>query len=114
MADGETAPGDRLRRLELVTDAGLAQLDVDELLGELLERARDLLAADTAAVLLLNSSAQYLVATAARGIEEAESDRSGPVPARALVLWARPTTHSPACSPRRRWRSATVSTRRRW
>ena len=70
MADGETAPGDRLRRLELVTDAGLAQLDVDELLDELLERARDLLAADTAAVLLLNSSAQYLVATAARGIEE--------------------------------------------
>ena len=70
MADGETAPGDRLRRLELVTDAGLAQLDVDELLGELLERTRDLLAADTAAVLLLNSSAQYLVATAARGIEE--------------------------------------------
>ena len=70
MADGETAPGDRLRRLEVVTDAGLAQLDVDELLDELLERARDLLAVDTAAVLLLNSSAQYLVATAARGIEE--------------------------------------------
>ena len=70
MADGETAPGDRLRRLEAVTDAGLAQLDVDELLDELLERVRELLAVDTAAVLLLDSSARYLVATAARGIEE--------------------------------------------
>ena len=70
VADGETAPGDRLRRIEAVTDAGLAQLDVDELLDELLERVRELLAVDTAAVLLLDPSAQYLVATAARGIEE--------------------------------------------
>jgi anti-sigma regulatory factor (Ser/Thr protein kinase)/putative methionine-R-sulfoxide reductase with GAF domain len=62
--------GDRLRRLEAVTDAGLAQLDLDELLDELLERVRELLTVDTAAVLLLDTSAQYLVATAARGIEE--------------------------------------------
>jgi anti-sigma regulatory factor (Ser/Thr protein kinase)/uncharacterized protein YigA (DUF484 family) len=62
--------GDRLRRLEAVTDAGLAQLDLDELLDELLERVRELLTVDTAAVLLLGSSAQWLVATAARGIEE--------------------------------------------
>jgi anti-sigma regulatory factor (Ser/Thr protein kinase)/putative methionine-R-sulfoxide reductase with GAF domain len=48
----------------------LAQLDLDELLDELLERVRELLAVDTAAVLLLDPSAQYLVATAARGIEE--------------------------------------------
>ena len=70
MAGGETAPGDRLRRLEVVTDAGLAHLDVDELLDELLERVRELLDVDTAAVLLLNPGRQYLVATAARGIEE--------------------------------------------
>lgn len=63
-------PGDRLRRLEAVTDAGLAQLDLDELLDELLERVRELLAVDTAAVLLLDPSARYLSATAARGIEE--------------------------------------------
>lgn len=63
-------PDDRLRRLEAVTDAGLAQLDLDELLDELLERVRELLAVDTAAVLLLDLAAQYLVATAARGIEE--------------------------------------------
>ena len=37
MDGGQTAPGDRLRRLEVVTDAGLAQRDVDELLDELVE-----------------------------------------------------------------------------
>ena len=62
--------GDRLRRIEAVTDASLAQLDVEELLDELLERARELLTADTAAVLLLDPSSGDLVATAARGIEE--------------------------------------------
>jgi anti-sigma regulatory factor (Ser/Thr protein kinase) len=67
---GDATLGDRLRRLETVTEAGLAQLGLDELLDELLERVRELLTADTAAVLLLDSSAQYLVATAARGIEE--------------------------------------------
>ena len=66
----DTTLGDRLRRLETVTDAGLAQLDLDALLDELLERVRELLHADTAAVLLLEPSAQYLVATAARGLEE--------------------------------------------
>ena len=70
MDGGRTGLGDRLRRLEVVTDAGLAQLDVDELLNELLERVRELLAVDTAAVLMLNPTAQYLVATAARGLEE--------------------------------------------
>jgi phosphoserine phosphatase RsbU/P len=67
---GDATLGDRLRRLEAVTDAGLAQLDLDQLLNELLERVRELLAVDTAAVLLLDPSAQFLVATAARGIEE--------------------------------------------
>ena len=70
MDSGDATPGDRLRRIEAVTDASLAQLDVEELLDELLERVRELLAVDTAAVLLLDASAHYLVATAARGIEE--------------------------------------------
>ncbi|OLT19439.1 hypothetical protein BJF78_10695 [Pseudonocardia sp. CNS-139] len=61
---------DRLRRIEAVTDSALAHLDVEELLDELLDRVRELLSADTAAVLLLDPSARYLVATAARGIEE--------------------------------------------
>jgi serine phosphatase RsbU (regulator of sigma subunit)/anti-sigma regulatory factor (Ser/Thr protein kinase) len=63
-------PSDRLRRIEAVTDTALAHLGVEELLVELLDRVRDLLAVDTAAVLLLDPSAQFLVATAARGIEE--------------------------------------------
>ena len=61
---------ERLRWLETVTDAGLAQLTVDRLLDELLDKVRELMAVDTAAVLLLDPSRQFLVATAARGIEE--------------------------------------------
>jgi phosphoserine phosphatase RsbU/P len=61
---------DRLRRIESVTDAALAHLDVDELLHELLDRVRELLDVDTAAVLLLDAQSQTLYATAAKGIEE--------------------------------------------
>lgn len=61
---------DRLRRLESVTDLALTQLGIDDLLDELLDRARELLDAHTAAILLLDESRQFLVATAARGIEE--------------------------------------------
>ena len=61
---------ERLRWLEAVTDAGLAQLTVVRLLDELLDKVRELMAVDTAAVLLLDPSRQFLVATAARGIEE--------------------------------------------
>jgi sigma-B regulation protein RsbU (phosphoserine phosphatase) len=61
---------ERLRWLEVVSGAELAQLTVDELLGELLDRVRELMAVDTAAVLLLDPSRQFLIATVARGIEE--------------------------------------------
>jgi serine phosphatase RsbU (regulator of sigma subunit) len=64
------AIAERLRGIEAVTDAGLAQLTVEELLVELLDRVREILAADTAAVLLLDRASGQLVATAARGIEE--------------------------------------------
>src|SRR5262245_20662979 len=60
----------KLNRLRAVTDTALAQLDVEDLLVELLDRVRDLLHVDTSAVLLLDSSGQHLVATAARGLEE--------------------------------------------
>ncbi len=60
----------RLRRIEAVTDADLAHLEVEELLRTLLERVRTLLSADTAAVLLLDPSGTHLVATAACGIDE--------------------------------------------
>ncbi|HET9118525.1 MAG TPA: SpoIIE family protein phosphatase [Pseudonocardiaceae bacterium] len=59
----------RLRRIESVTDAALAHLDVEGLLAELLDRVRELLQVDTATVLLLDASCQELVATAAKGIE---------------------------------------------
>jgi signal transduction histidine kinase len=59
-----------LARLQAVSDAALAHLSVDDLLDELLTRVRDLLDADTCAVLLLDESAGQLVARAAKGIEE--------------------------------------------
>jgi len=61
---------DRLRDIQLITDAALSRLDEQELLAELLERTRDILGADTAAVLLLDFSSGQLVATAAAGLEE--------------------------------------------
>jgi signal transduction histidine kinase len=61
---------ERLRRLQLVTDAALAHLDLDELLAELLTRIRDVFEADTSAVLLLDEARDELVARAAVGLEE--------------------------------------------
>jgi serine phosphatase RsbU (regulator of sigma subunit) len=61
---------EKLRRLQTVTDAALSQLGLEDLLDELLERTRDLLSADTAAVLLLDSTGTELVATAASGLEQ--------------------------------------------
>ncbi|MFC4002521.1 SpoIIE family protein phosphatase [Prauserella oleivorans] len=61
---------DRLRRIEAVTDAALAHMDVERLLHALLERVREVLEADTATVLLLDNSGDHLVATASSGIEE--------------------------------------------
>jgi len=61
---------ERLARLHALTDATLSRLDVDDLLTELLNRVREILGADTAAVLLLDEPSQELVARAACGIEE--------------------------------------------
>ncbi|HEX7746782.1 MAG TPA: GAF domain-containing SpoIIE family protein phosphatase [Micromonosporaceae bacterium] len=61
---------DRLRRIEAVMDATLSMLDVEDLLDELLDRVRDVVRVDTAAILLLDKHAQQLVATAAKGLEE--------------------------------------------
>jgi sigma-B regulation protein RsbU (phosphoserine phosphatase) len=60
----------RLRDLQAITDSELSRLDDRELLGVLLERTRDIMQADTAAVLLLDAEAGQLVATAASGLEE--------------------------------------------
>jgi len=61
---------DRLQRLQRLTDAALANLQLDDLLAALLERARELLDVDTAAILLLDELTDELVARAALGIEE--------------------------------------------
>jgi phosphoserine phosphatase RsbU/P len=60
---------ERLRRFLAVTDATLAQLDVDDLLVELASRVRQLMDADTSAILLADPSGRELVATAASGLE---------------------------------------------
>jgi serine phosphatase RsbU (regulator of sigma subunit) len=60
----------RLRDIQSITDAALSSLDDRELLAELLDRVRDILQADTAAVLLLDYSSGQLIATAAAGLEE--------------------------------------------
>jgi sigma-B regulation protein RsbU (phosphoserine phosphatase) len=65
-----TEGGEQLRRLLAVTDAALAQLDVEDLLTELVSRTRELMATDTSAILLLDPSGRELVATAASGLEE--------------------------------------------
>ncbi len=62
--------GERLRGLLAVTDAALSQLDIDDLLAELVSRIRELMAVDTAAILLVEPSGRELVATAASGLEE--------------------------------------------
>jgi signal transduction histidine kinase len=61
---------ERLRRLQRLTDAALANLELDELLGTLLERTKEMLDADTAAILLVEEPTKELVARAAVGIEE--------------------------------------------
>jgi putative methionine-R-sulfoxide reductase with GAF domain len=60
----------RLQQLQAITDAALSRMSDEDLLGELLERLREILKVDTAVVLLLDHSSRQLVATAARGLEE--------------------------------------------
>jgi len=61
--------GDKLRDIQSITDAALSYLGADDLLTELLGRVKQILDADTAAVLLLDRSSRYLIATAASGLE---------------------------------------------
>ena len=53
-----------------MTDAALSHLGADDLLAAVLGRVREILDADTAAVLMLDSSGRQLIATAASGLEE--------------------------------------------
>lgn len=68
--EAERAARERIENIQVVTDAALTQLEVDDLLAVLLPRIRDVLRADTCAVLLLDEETDELVARAALGIEE--------------------------------------------
>src|SRR3954452_21034483 len=68
--DADTPEIAQLRDVESVSDAALAHLTLDDLLEALLVRIEVILAADTVAILLLDTDANELVARAAKGIEE--------------------------------------------
>jgi signal transduction histidine kinase len=78
MVDG-IQDAERLRRLQALTDAALAHLELDALLPTLLLRTREILEVDTCAVLLLDEETDELVARAAVGIEE-EVERGVRIP----------------------------------
>ena len=61
---------DKLRDIQSITDAALSALGPQALLDVLVDRVKEVLQADTAAVLLLDRPAGVLVATAASGLEE--------------------------------------------
>jgi signal transduction histidine kinase len=68
--EAEHALAERLRRLQAVTDVALGHLEPRGLLDELVHRVREILDADTCAVLLLDEERHELVARAAAGLEE--------------------------------------------
>jgi signal transduction histidine kinase len=77
--EAERAARARIEDLQAVTDIALAHPDLEDLLHVLLPRIRETLRADTCAVLLLDETADELVARAAVGIEE-EVERGVRIP----------------------------------
>ncbi len=59
-----------IQRLQALTDSALGRLTLDDLLHEMLARIRELLEADSAAILLLTEDGQSLAVSAAIGLEE--------------------------------------------
>lgn len=70
MEQRSEAPERLLRGIRTLIDSSLGGLDFDDMLSALLDRVREVLDADTAAILLLDEESQMLVARAASGIEE--------------------------------------------
>ena len=68
-----------IRRLQAVTDSALAPLTLDDLLHEMLARIRELLATDSATILLLNEDGQSLSVRATIGWEETATGLRVPV-----------------------------------
>src|SRR3954468_10794369 len=67
---GSSVSESRRNHLLSITDSALGYMSLEDMLSELLERIRDSLEVDTAAVLLLDEDRGVLVARAARGLEE--------------------------------------------
>ncbi len=61
---------EQLRAIQVVTEAALAHLELDSLLGTLLDRVSEVLSVDTVAILLLDENEQVLVPRATKGLEE--------------------------------------------
>jgi serine phosphatase RsbU (regulator of sigma subunit)/anti-sigma regulatory factor (Ser/Thr protein kinase) len=74
--EAERDAAEQLRRLESVTEAALAHLELDELLEVLLTRIRDLIATDTVVVQLLDAGGTRLVTRATLGVTNGEGERS--------------------------------------
>jgi len=68
--DSRGAADGKLQDLRAIADAALSRPGPDDFLTELLKRARAVLDADTATVLVLDRTSRYLIATAASGLEE--------------------------------------------
>jgi signal transduction histidine kinase len=77
--DAERRSRQRVEHVQAVTDAALGPLELDDLFAVLLPRIRDILEADTCAVLLVDADTNELVARAAVGIEE-EVERGVRIP----------------------------------
>jgi PAS domain S-box-containing protein len=77
-ADAEHS-AESIRRLQAVTDSALRRLELDDLLREMLARIRELLATDSAAILLLTEDGESLSVRATIGWEEAATGLSVPV-----------------------------------
>jgi K+-sensing histidine kinase KdpD len=77
--EAERRARQRVEHVQVVTDAALAHLELDDLFAVLLPRIRDILEADTCAVLLRDEGTSELVARAAVGLEE-EVERGVRIP----------------------------------
>ena len=90
--------------VQRVTDAALAYLSTEDLLDELLDRMREILHADTAAILMLEQDGRVLRARAAKGIEE-EVEQGVRIPVGRGFAGRIAAERRPIVDPRRRpWR----------
>lgn len=60
----------KLENIQAITDEAFMYMDVEEFLDVLVDRVREIMEADTAAVMLLDRPTQVLVAAIAKGIED--------------------------------------------